>query len=106
MGIVGVTLNLLASILAPIFGWIQSERSYENYQTSLICLCCLGILSLIVAISIINEDLLGEKCLHLPENHPKVLIYRRRLIYEFELEEIQSQDSKMTNNRSTELGSM
>ena len=87
--------NVLGVILPPIFGWIQNNDDYEGFQNSLYFLTGLGCVPLILSIIIYKLDMKQGQGLNLPENHPSIPVFRKKLIEDFEKAKLQ--DKKISN---------
>lgn len=97
--------NILMTLLPMVFGSINTSRSVESYNTSLLLLMALSICGLFASLALVHED---NKCggvLYLPENDIQVLKSKQRLGDEMNLilDKEHSLKSLKSNSKGIEL---
>ena len=79
LGIATGIENMFMVVLPFLFGEVNKNRSVEAYNNSLMILQAMLVVALIFGLFVAYFDFKGEKILHLPENHHRVISQREEL---------------------------
>jgi Na+/melibiose symporter-like transporter len=108
LGIATTIQNILMTVLPVIFGKINTLRTEESYNKSLLLLILLGICGFLSSLALVHEDKASGNILSLPENNLKVMRHKQKLgeeIYEIFKEEEAFKNLK-SNSPGIELAEM